>query len=60
MKVKLRFTVSTRYIHSKVSEELTVDIPDDLTDKEKDEYYEKIYGDWLLENIDGGWEEIEQ
>ncbi|WP_079709815.1 DUF7167 family protein [Paraliobacillus ryukyuensis] len=59
---KFLFTVSTRYVGSKVEEEVEIadNFLEGLDEMEKEEVVEEYYKDWVTENIDGHWEELDE
>jgi len=54
--MKVKFSVSTRYVGSKVEEVLYIDLSDCETEEEIEEVLSKEYEFWVWENIDGGFE----
>ncbi len=58
MKIKVEFYVSTRYVGSDVREEIELDVPENLTENELDDFIRPIYEDWAWEALDSGWQII--
>lgn len=61
---KVKFTVSTGYVGSKIEEEFTLDelgiVEEDYeTEKELEKDIEEAYDDWLHENINSSWSFVE-
>ena len=58
---KFKFYVSTGYVRSERSEIIEIDDEelDDLSEVEKGKLINELYEDWLWENVNTGWEEIE-
>lgn len=55
---KFRFTVSTRYLNSEVSEVVEVELDGDETEEEIQVIVNELHDEWVTENIDGGWCEV--
>ena len=51
---KIKFTLSTGYINSEVTE--IIEFEDDASEEEID----AVYKDWMVENCYGDWEEVEE
>lgn len=59
--MKVKFNVSTDKVGSKISE--VIEIEDDLsnlTAEEKEAIIEEYFNEWIWNNIDTWWEEIEE
>jgi divalent metal cation (Fe/Co/Zn/Cd) transporter len=56
MIIKFQVYVSTRYVGSKVSVTLELDIDDDATSEEIEKEKEELAKEWLWQNIEFGWD----
>jgi len=57
--VKIRCNVSTDIIKSEVTGEIHVYIDEDATDEEIKQAKEEAAMEWLFDNIEWGWEDVE-
>jgi len=58
MKRIYEFSVSTRYAGSKVVDEIELEFPDNASEEEIERDVESAWKDWMSDEIDGGWSEI--
>ena len=67
-KYKIKFYVSTGYVSSKIEE--IIDLVEDygyseeeakeIIKNEDEERLKDLFNEWVWENIDGGWEKLEE
>jgi hypothetical protein len=55
MKRIYEFYVETKYIGSRVVEEVELEFDDDATEQEIEKEVDDIWTDWRSQNSDGGW-----
>lgn len=58
--MKVKFYVETDKKDSRVEEIVEVEDVDNLTDEDLDDALASAWREWVDENIDGGWDYIEQ
>lgn len=56
MKRTYKFYVETRYVGSRVTEDIELDFDDDATEEEIESEVEEVYKDWMSNECEGGWE----
>ncbi len=59
MTVKIKVNVSTNRVGSQVEDEISVEIPEGLDENEIMEYKETAAREWMFENIEWGWMEVQ-
>lgn len=57
--IKITVQVSTRYVGSRVEDELEVYVADDATEKEIETAKEDAAREWMFDKIDWGWQDVE-
>ncbi len=57
--MKIKVYVSTRYQGSLVEDEIEIHIPDDASDEEKEAAKEECAREWVFDQIDWGWKNID-
>ncbi len=58
--IRIAVQVSTRYVGSRVEDEINVYVEDDATEKEIEQAKEDTAREWMFEQIDWGYQDIEQ
>jgi hypothetical protein len=58
--IKILVSVSTRYVGSKVEEEIEVYVDDDATEEEIEQAKEDTAREWMHGEIEWGWGEIQE
>lgn len=56
---KYQFEVSTRYVGSGVKETIEIELDNDLTEEEIENEVQEYYEEWLMENSEQIWHEVE-
>ena len=61
MKKKYEFYAATRYIGSDIKEVIEIEFDDyeDMTPEDIEKEVNEYFNEWLFQNIESGWEEIE-
>ena len=57
--IKIKVQVSTRYVGSRVEDELEVYVDDNATEQEIETAKEDAARDWMFDQIDWGWQDVE-
>ena len=57
--IKIRLNVSTIYVGSNYEEEIEFEVEDDATEEEIQAEKEEIAKDWLFENVNWGWIDVD-
>ena len=57
--IKIRLNVSTIYVGSNYEEEIEFEVEDDATEEEIQAEKEEIVKDWLFENVNWGWIDVD-
>lgn len=57
--IKITVQVSTRYVGSRVEDELEVYVADDATEQEIETAKEDAAREWMFDQIDWGWQDVE-
>ena len=55
MKRTYEFYVETRYVGSRVTDEIELQFDDDATEEEIEKEVEECWIEWRNENCEGGW-----
>ena len=53
--IKVEFSVSTRYVGSRTSDIVEIEVPKDIKDDDLDDYIKPFFEEWIWESIDGYW-----
>ena len=57
--IKITVQVSTRYVGSRVEDELEVYVDDNATEQEIETAKEDAAREWMFDQIDWGWQDVE-
>lgn len=57
--IKILVQVSTRYVGSRVEDELEIYVEDDATEQEIETAKEDAAREWMFDQIDWGWQDVE-
>ena len=55
---KFKFTVSTPYVYSEYTEMVELQFDDGISEKELSDEVDKVYSEWLSQENQGGWVQI--
>jgi len=58
--IRIAVQVSTRYVNSGVEDEINVYVEDDATEKEIEQAKEDAAREWMFEEIEWGYQDIER